>query len=160
MNEIKINTTLYKFANSEELPSQIQDLMKKAIEARNNAYAPYSQFQVGAAVLLQNGIVVLGSNQENAAFPSGLCAERTAIFSAGTNYPKEQIMAICISATSLLKDTKEPIPPCGACRQSLLEYEVNQNTDIPVYFMGKFGAVIKSNSIKNLLPFIFNNTSL
>lgn len=160
MNEIKIDTTLYQFRNCDELPTQIQELMKKAVEARDNAYAPYSQFQVGAAVLLQNGVVVLGSNQENAAFPSGLCAERTAIFSAGANYPDQQILAICITASSLVKDTLEPIPPCGACRQSLLEYEVKQNGNIPVYFMGKFGVVIKSNSIKNLLPFIFNNTNL
>ena len=134
--------------------------MEKAIQARNNAYAPYSNFQVGAAILLNNGTVVLGSNQENAAYPSGLCAERTAIFAAGANFPKQEIQIICISASSMLKDTLEPIPPCGACRQSLLEYENKQNADIAIYFMGKEGSVVKSTSIKNLLPFIFKEDSL
>lgn len=143
-----------------ELPVEVRQIMEKAIQARNNAYAPYSNFQVGAAILLNNGTVVLGSNQENAAYPSGLCAERTAIFAAGANFPKQEIQIICISASSMLKDTLEPIPPCGACRQSLLEYENKQNADIAIYFMGKEGSVVKSTSIKNLLPFIFKEDSL
>jgi len=160
MKAIKINTTLYSFNSIDDLPANVHDLMNQAIEIRSKAYAPYSKFQVGAAVLLKSGIVVLGSNQENAAYPSGLCAERTAVFSAGANYPDDEIICICISASSTLKDTLEPIPPCGACRQSLLEYENKQKSNIPIYFMGKSGEVVQSPSIKNLLPFIFKEDSL
>ena len=155
MKTININTTLYSFNSIDDLPANVQDLMNQAIEIRSKAYAPYSKFQVGAAVLLKSGTVVLGSNQENAAYPSGLCAERTAVFSAGANYPNDEIVCICISASSTLKDTLDPIPPCGACRQSILEYENKQKSNIPIYFMGKLGKVIQSPSIKNLLPFIF-----
>lgn len=160
MKKIKIDTLLYSFESPNKLPQEVISLMNHAVNARENAYAPYSNFQVGAAVLLSSGTVVLGSNQENAAYPSGLCAERTAVFSAGANYPNDDIVCVCISASSTLKDTLEPIPPCGACRQSLLEYENRQNTDIPIYFMGKSGEVIQSPSVKNLLPFIFKEDSL
>ena len=160
MKAININTTLYSFNSIDDLPASVQELMSQAIKIRSKAYAPYSNFQVGAAVLLKSGTVVLGSNQENAAYPSGLCAERTAVFSAGANYPNDEIVSICISASSTLKDTLEPIPPCGACRQSLLEYENRQKSNIPIYFMGKSGEVVQSPSIQNLLPFIFKEDSL
>lgn len=160
MEEITIQTTFVSFQNIEKLPADIQNLMQKAIEARSNAYAPYSNFKVGAAILLKSGRVVLGSNQENAAFPSGLCAERTAVFSAGANFPNDEVVCICISGSSTKKDTLEPVPPCGACRQSLLEYENKQKALIPIYFMGKSGKVIKSPSVRNLLPFIFKEGSL
>ena len=160
MNEIKIETQFFSYDSIEELNAEVRQLMDQAIVAREKAYAPYSNFRVGAAVLLKNGAVVIGSNQENAAFPSGLCAERTAVFSAGANFPNEEIVCICITASSLLKETTEPIPPCGACRQSLLEYENRQKTMIPIYFMGKTGRVIQSKSVKNLLPFTFNESNL
>ena len=160
MKKIVINTELLVFDSIANLPLNVQDLMYQAVQARTKAYAPYSNFQVGAAILLKSGVVVLGSNQENAAYPSGLCAERTAIFAAGANYPDEQTVCICISASSLVKDTLEPIPPCGACRQSLLEYENKQGENIPVYFMGKLGTIIQSHSVQNLLPFIFKEDSL
>lgn len=160
MKKIVVETTFTSFNSIDDLPENIQKLMHAAIKARNTAYAPYSKFQVGAAVLLGNNEIVLGSNQENAAYPSGLCAERTAVFSAGANYPNEKIISICISGSSVLKETAQPIPPCGACRQSLLEYENKQGTNIDVYFMGRKGEIIQSNSIKNLLPFIFKEDSL
>lgn len=160
MKKITIDTVLYSFNNLDELPFEARNLMQQAMLARDNAYAPYSNFQVGAAVLLKSGTIVLGSNQENAAYPSGLCAERTAVFAAGANYPNDEIVGICISASSVLKDTLTPIPPCGACRQSLLEYENKQNSAIPIYFMGKSGEIIQSPSVKNLLPFIFKEDSL
>lgn len=160
MKKIHINTHFFSYDNLSELDEVIQKTMTCAIQARDNAYAPYSKFHVGAAVLLKNGQIVIGSNQENAAYPSGLCAERTAVFSAGANFPNEEIIATCISASSTLKETIEPIAPCGACRQSLLEYENRQTTDIPIYFMGKSGKIIKSPSIKNLLPLTFNGDSL
>ena len=140
MEEFTIQTTFVSFQSIEKLPASIQSLMQKAIQVRSNAYAPYSNFQVGAAVLLKSGRVVLGSNQEN--------------------FPDDEIVCICISGSSAIKDTLEPVPPCGACRQSLLEYENKQKTVIPIYFMGKSGEVIKSPSIKNLLPFTFKEDSL
>lgn len=134
--------------------------MNKAHEARENAYAPYSHFRVGATLLLDNNTIVSGNNQENAAYPSGLCAERVAVFHAGAVYPSQKIKALAITARSLKKEITEPIPPCGACRQALVEYEVKQNEDIETYFMGEAGKIIKANSIKDLLPLIFNREYL
>ena len=134
--------------------------MSKAVEARKTAYAPYSHFHVGAAIILDNGQIAIGSNQENAAYPSGLCAERVAIFHAGALYPNAKMVAIAISAASESNQTTAPIPPCGACRQSIAEYEIRQDQDIEIYFMGEIGAVYKSNSLKNLLPFSFDKKFL
>lgn len=134
--------------------------MEQAIEVRKNAYAPYSKFKVGTALLLDNGKIILGSNQENAAYPSGLCAERVAIFQAGAIYPDAKILKMAITAASDTNQTKAPIPPCGSCRQSIAEYEIKQETPIAIYFMGEIGAVYKSDSIKNLLPFMFDKKFL
>ncbi|MCZ8197849.1 MAG: cytidine deaminase [Flavobacterium sp.] len=160
MKEININTTISIFNGINELSSEIQTLMNQAIETRKNAYAPYSKFRVGAAILLDNGKIVLGSNQENAAYPSGLCAERVAIFQAGAIYPNAKIVKLAITAASDTNPTLSPIPPCGACRQSIAEYEFKQDTPIEIYFMGESGEVYKSNSINNLLPLSFDKTSL
>jgi len=160
MKEININTTILVFNGINDLPNDIQSLMNQAIETRKNAYAPYSRFRVGAAILLDNGKIVLGSNQENAAYPSGLCAERVAIFQAGAIYPNAKIVKLAITAASDTNPTLSPIPPCGACRQSIAEYEFKQDTPIEIYFMGESGEVYKSNSINNLLPLSFDKTSL
>ena len=105
MNKIEIKTAFTAFQSMEELPHDVQSLMEKAIEIRKNAYAPYSRFRVGAALLLDNGKIVLGSNQENAAYPSGLCAERVAIFQSGAIYPEAKILKMAISAASDTKRT-------------------------------------------------------
>lgn len=160
MKEIKLETKLSVFNSFDELSPTEKEYMYKAIETRKNAYAPYSNFQVGAAVVLDNGMVLQGSNQENAAYPSGLCAERVVIFYAGANYPTNKIEKLFISATPSTRDSENPIPPCGACRQSIAEYEIKQNSPIEIYFMGAKGAVYKSNSLKNLLPFMFDKSNL
>lgn len=160
MKSITITSTLEVFDSSKELPEDVQELMEKAIEARNVAYAPYSQFKVGAAIALANGEIVKGSNQENASYPSGLCAERTAVYAAGAQYPEVEIKKIAISAASVKHTVAEPVPPCGACRQALIEYEVKQNSPIEIYFMGESGEVMKAGSIKELLPLIFDNSCL
>jgi cytidine deaminase len=160
MKEIKIETTLEVYDNIGELSTSVQDLMEVAIEARENAYAPYSKFNVGAAILLDNDAVVIGSNQENACFPSGLCAERTAIYYAGAKYPKAKILKMAITASSQNQVTDKPIPPCGACRQTIAEYEVKQERPIEIYFMGAKGKVIKSHSLANLLPLLFESSVL
>lgn len=160
MKEINITTKFLIFENQTELPIEIQDLMEQAISIRKTAYAPYSKFRVGAALLLDNGKIVLGSNQENAAYPSGLCAERVAIFAAGSNYPEAKIVKMAITAASDTNTTTAPIPPCGSCRQSIAEYEIKQDQPIEIYFMGEIGTIHKSDSLKNLLPFMFDKKFL
>ncbi|SEM01919.1 cytidine deaminase [Aquimarina amphilecti] len=160
MKEIEIKSTLQVYDDLEELPKDIQELMQQSFKIRDKAYAPYSEFLVGAALLLENGEVVLGNNQENACYPSGLCAERVAIFSAGANFPGVPILKMALSAKSLKHQLITPTPPCGACRQSIAEYELNQKKSIEIYFMGETGKVVKSYSLANLLPLIFDNSYL
>ena len=160
MKDIIISTQFSVFESVQELPIDIQNLMIQAVAIRKNAYAPYSQFRVGAALLLDNGKIILGSNQENAAYPSGLCAERVAVFQAGSIYPGVKILKMAITAASDTNQTTAPIPPCGACRQSIAEYEIKQETPIEIYFMGEIGAIYKSDSLKNLLPFMFDKNFL
>lgn len=160
MNKIEIKTTFTSFQSVEELPQDVQSLMEKAVEVRKNAYAPYSKFRVGAALLLDNGKIALGSNQENAAYPSGLCAERVAIFHSNAIYPDAKILKMAISAASDTNPTTAPTPPCGACRQSISEYEFKQDTPIEIYFMGETGEIYKSDSVKNLLPLSFDKNFL
>jgi cytidine deaminase len=160
MKKITITSQFSAYNSLQELPTDIQDLMEQAVAVRKNAYAPYSKFRVGAALLLDNGKIVLGSNQENAAYPSGLCAERVAIFHAGAIYPNAKILKMAITAASDTNKTIAPIPPCGACRQSIAEYETRQETPIEIYFMGETGDIYKSDSLKNLLPFMFDKKFL
>jgi len=160
MKEISVTSSFLVYDSIEELANDVQNLMQQAVEVRKKAYAPYSQFRVGAALLLDNGKIVLGSNQENAAYPSGLCAERVAIFHAGSVYPEAKILKMAITAASDNNQTKAPIPPCGSCRQSIAEYEIKQETPIEIYFMGEIGEVYQSASLKNLLPFMFDKKFL
>ncbi|HUH51516.1 MAG TPA: cytidine deaminase [Flavobacterium sp.] len=160
MKKIQINTTFTAYDSIDSLDDQTKGLMLKAVEVRKQAYAPYSKFRVGAAILLENGKVVIGNNQESAAYPSGLCAERVAIFQAGSLYPDTKILKIAISATSDIHPTQRPTPPCGACRQSISEYEQKQDIPIELYFMGETGEVFKSDSLENLLPLSFHKDFL
>lgn len=160
MKEIIVTSNYTQFESIEELSPNIQSLMLEAIEIRKKAYAPYSNFRVGTAILLDNGKIILGSNQENAAYPSGLCAERVAIYHAGSVYPDAKILQMAISAASDTNPTLEPIPPCGACRQSIAEYEFKQEYPIEIYFMGEKGKILKSDSLKNLLPLAFDKKFL
>lgn len=160
MKEIKIESTFSVYDNLNELPKDISILMQEAIDARQKAYAPYSKFTVGAAILLENNEIITGNNQENASYPSGLCAERTAIYFAGSQFPDVKIIRIAVTAGSKIKQTNEPIPPCGACRQAISEYEVKQKAPIEIYFMGETGKIVKSNSLANLLPLVFDKSFL
>ena len=160
MKKIKIETEFDVYDTISELAMSVQNLIKKATEAREKAYAPYSQFLVGAALELENGEIILGNNQENASYPSGLCAERTAIYYAGAEFPNQKILRMAIVAGSTKNPTTKPIPPCGACRQALSEYEVKQNTPMELYFMGTSGQIAYSNSVENILPWIFDKTVL
>ncbi|MGC4130229.1 MAG: cytidine deaminase [Bergeyella sp.] len=135
-------------------------LYESAFEARNNAYAEYSKFYVGCALLLENGEIITGSNQENAAYPSGLCAERTTIFWTSANYPNEKIKKLFVIGAPKNAVTSAPIPPCGACRQSILEYEAKQDEPIEIYFASLDGEIYKTKSIRDLLPFSFDASFL
>lgn len=160
MTTKQISCEINVYESKSELPQEAQMLMNKAFEARDKAYAPYSKFHVGAAILLEDGTIVLGSNQENAAYPSGLCAERVAFFHAGAVHGVKKIKMVCITASSIEKEITEPTPPCGACRQSMIEFEVKQEQEILVYFMGLSGVVYESKSISNLLPLSFDKNFL
>ena len=160
MKQIKITSSATVYNNLDELSAKDQTLMNKAIEARRNAYAPYSKFHVGAALLLDNGEIVLGNNQENAAYPSGMCAERVAIWQAGSLFPGVKIKKLAISASSTITEVDKPIGPCGACRQTLSEYEINQKEPFPVIFMGEVGEIVKTPSLLSLLPFSFDSSYL
>lgn len=160
MTEKKIQTTVQIFDSVSELPEEIQKLMRSAVKARETAYAPYSKFKVGAALILENDEVVMGSNQENASYPSGLCAERTAIYAAGANYPNQKIKTIAITANSEKHEVLEPIAPCGACRQAIAEYEQKQGEPIEIYFTGFGGKVMRVKSLLDILPLAFDNKFL
>ena len=133
--------------------------MQKAIDATNNSYARYSNFHVGAACLLENGNVVIGANQENAAFPSGLCAERTAIFAAQANLPNQPITTLAIAARNVNGLLKSPISPCGACRQVVLEIEDRYQRPVRILLYGTEGIYV-FESIKDLLPFSFVDANM
>lgn len=160
MKEVKIESRLTVYNDLSELPERIASLMEQAKEIRLKAYAPYSKFLVGAALLLDNGEIITGNNQENASYPSGLCAERTAIYYAGSKYPKAKILTMALTAGAEAQPTSTPIPPCGACRQAIAEYEVKQEEPIEIYFMGTSGKVVKSHSLANLLPLGFDRSFL
>lgn len=156
----KIAFELEVFESEETLNAEDANLLKAAVQARKQAYAPYSRFHVGAAVLLENGEVVLGNNQENSSYPSGLCAERVAIFYAGASHPNQTIKAIAVSATSKDYEVKEPAGPCGNCRQAIAEYEYKQKQPIALLMRGESGPIYKCNAITDILPLAFNNSFL
>jgi cytidine deaminase len=160
MRTLEITTSATIFNDISELSTEDHMLMQQAIEAREKAYAPYSKFSVGAALLLENGAIVLGSNQENAAYPSGLCAERVAVFKAGSDYPDVKIVKLAITASSTITKVNKPVGPCGACRQSLSEYEIKQQQPFEILFMGEVGEIIKTDSLAALLPFSFDSAYL
>ncbi len=160
MKKINVTTSAVLYDNLSDLNQEDQKLMNAAIEARKKAYAPYSKFNVGAALLLENDIVITGNNQENAAYPSGMCAERVAIWKAGSEYPRVKIKKLVITAASLEYTVDKPVGPCGACRQAIHEFEFNQKEPIEIIFMGEVGKIIKVESLVSLLPFSFDSSFL
>jgi cytidine deaminase len=142
-----------------ELTNDDAFLIAKAREASINAWAPYSGFHVGAAVLLENGEIILGCNQENAAYPSGLCAERVALFAANANFPDEPVEAIAISATNKDGLVKNAVKPCGSCRQAILESEIRFEKPIRLLLDGA-EQIFLLDGIKNLLPLSFGKNDL
>jgi len=139
----------------DELTPEERSLIEQAIEGTNRSYSPYSLFHVGAALKLQNGATYIGCNQENAAFPAGICAERSAIFAAGAQYPDQPVVMLAIAARSREGEfTKEPVSPCGTCRQVLIETETRFQHPIRILLYGQ-RCVYVLDSIKQLMPLSF-----
>lgn len=160
MKKKQVSFELSIYEDVGELSPEEQNLLNIAQQARNDAYAPYSNFQVGAAVLLANGEIVIGNNQENSSYPSGLCAERVAVFQAGAKYPGVTIKSIAISAGSKNYVVDRPAGPCGNCRQAIIEYEQKQKSPISLLLRGQTGSIYKCNSIDDILPLAFSNSFL
>ncbi|MBL7923974.1 MAG: cytidine deaminase [Bacteroidia bacterium] len=161
MQKLTLDSHFEKYDSFEELAPQDRLLMDEAKKAAEDAYAPYSKFHVGAAVMLENGVMVRGSNQENAAYPSGLCAERVALFAAGAQHPGKKITAIAITAfPEGRKIPAVPISPCGDCRQVMAEYELRYDHRIRLIMEGGKGSYIVSNCVAQLLPFLFSGEAL
>lgn len=140
----------------DELPADERALADMAMEATERSYAPYSHFRVGAAIALDNGVLVPGSNQENVAFPSGTCAERSACFYAHARYPEAKFVKIAVAARGTDGEfTTEPTAPCGACRQALLEYEVLAGHDVLLLLVGR-DTIYRLPSVRSTLPFAFS----
>ncbi|MCF8295467.1 MAG: cytidine deaminase [Bacteroidales bacterium] len=143
----------------QEVSESLQQVVQSAIEASDYAYAPYSNFRVGAAVLLENGLIIKGNNQENAAYPSGLCAERVALFYANANYPDVPVKAIAITAFNTHGMISTPVAPCGSCRQVLLESETRYQQAIKIILIAK-DTIVEFQSAADLLPNNFNASYL
>ncbi len=156
----KLEIKIEEYATSQELSPDDQQLLQEAAQAVEGSYAPYSEFHVGASVLLENGVVIHGSNQENSAYPSGLCAERVALFYAKSKYPDVAVKAIAITAKADHFVVNKPITPCGACRQVIAETESRQQNKIKVIMSGQQGPVLVTEGIANLLPLVFQEDSL
>jgi cytidine deaminase len=143
-----------------DLPHDYKTLINKSQEAQSKAYAPYSEFKVGASILLEDGTIFSGSNQENAAYPSGLCAERVAIFSCGAQFPDLKIKVMAITCDLDRLSLPDILAPCGACRQSICEYESRQNQPIKILLRCPGNMVLEFHSIEDLLPFSFKSNAL
>lgn len=155
-----LSISFEEYSSIDELSNSDRNLCLDSIKAMASSHSPYSGFRVGVAVLLASGKVVYGSNQENVAYPSGLCAERVALFAIGSAYPEDKIISMAISAQTDHFEIKEPVTSCGACLQVMAEYEKKQSSPINVLFYCLNGSVIRTEGIKSLLPFAFAETRL
>ena len=156
MNTVTLGISFKEYSSIEEMDAADRMLVEEAIEAQKGSYAPYSNFNVGAAVLLEDGTVVRGSNQENAAYPSGLCAERTAMFAASANYPGKAMLAIAIVGGFDHAVAATPCTPCGACRQVMAEYQTLSGKPMRIIMYGTERAW-KFDRVDDILPFIFDS---
>lgn len=153
MDNLKIEINI-KFCQLDELDTPDRQLIEEAIGATRNSYTPYSHFNVGAALRLDDGSIVIGANQENAAFPAGLCAERTAIFAAQAQRPEHRITTLAIAAKNANGLMPDPVTPCGSCRQVILEIEDRYKAPVRILLYGTRGVYVV-DSVKDLMPFYF-----
>lgn len=156
MTEKEINIKFHEYSSLDELNKEDRELAEAAIDAMKGSYAPYSHFNVGAAVRLSNGVIVQGANQENAAFPSGLCAERTAMFHAGATYPDKAMVSLAIAGGVMGRLAKAPATPCGACRQVMAQYQLKGGHPMSVIMIGD-GTIWKFDRVDDILPLIFDS---
>ena len=154
-----IQATITEFDKPSELNSEDRKLLSEAGKACANSYSPYSEFKVGAAALLSNGEIVTGSNQENASYPIGICAERVTLSAVSATHPKQKIISLAITFKSKMK-WATPVSPCGICRQTLLEYEQRQKKNIRIILRGEGGKIQIIESAKDLLPLYFDKSVL
>lgn len=157
--KIQVVSSFDVYKTEQDLTNEDRLLLMHARKSLESAYAPYSNFNVGAAILLENGEIVIGNNQENAAYPSSLCAERVAIYYAGAKYPGVKIKAIAVTVKAA-QVINEPVTPCGACRQAIAEYETRYEQKIRMIMAGETGKIYISESIESLLPLMFNKKHL
>ena len=160
MRLIDLRVVFTEFDTLEELPPEDQELIQKARESMRLAYAPYSQFHVGAALRLENNVIVSGNNQENASYPEGLCAERVALFAAGAMHAGIKIKTLAVVASSVIHKINKPVTPCGACRQVIAEYEHRYRQPIRLIMTGETGKILTADGISQLLPYLFNGDDL
>lgn len=160
MEKKEVKIAYHQAQSVNELATEEQQLFKLATEAMGNAYAPYSRFKVGCALLLANGEIVKGNNQENMAYPSGLCAERVALFSASANHPGVPVKILVVVAKPLSVDENMTISPCGGCRQVMAEYERIQNQAIKIITGSPSGAIFITENAHALLPLAFYDAGL
>lgn len=153
--EKKLTIEYTQLSDWKDLKFSDQQLVREAERVLKTAYAPYSKFSVGASVLLSNGEIITGSNQENIAYPSGLCAERVALFYAGSNFPNEKVETLCVVAKGDLVDVETILSPCGGCRQVMVETESRQEKTYRVIMVSQNGSVVIFNSATELLPLAF-----
>ena len=156
MKDITLKINYQEYDSPAEMSAEDQELVAAAHEARKGSYSPYSNFQVGAALRLVNGLIVKGANQENAAYPSGLCAERTAMFWASANYPDVAFDSLAISAADHGVLCELPASPCGSCRQVMAEYEKKYGRPLKVILVGA-KRIRKFSKVEDLLPIIFDS---
>ena len=152
--EIRISYQEYK--SIDEMNPEDRELAAEAIKAMQGAYAPYSHFHVGAAVRMSNGQIVRGANQENAAFPSGLCAERTAMFAAGARYPDKDMQSIALAGGVMGRLGSQPATPCGACRQVMAQYQAKSGKPMSVIMIST-ERIWKFEKVDDILPLIFDS---
>jgi cytidine deaminase len=156
MTNREIHITFQEYNSIEEMNPEDRELAAEAIKGMTGAYAPYSHFHVGAAVRMSNGQIVRGANQENAAFPSGLCAERTAMFAASARYPDKDMLSIAIAGGVMGRLALEPVTPCGACRQVMAQYQAKSGKPMSVIMMSA-DKIWKFEKVDDILPLIFNS---
>lgn len=156
MTNKEIKIAYVEYDSLEQLDSKDLELAQAAIEATALSYAPYSNFNVGAAVLFEDGVIVKGANQENAAYPSGMCAERTALFYASASRPDKAMTAIAIAAGQNGKICEMPVTPCGACRQVMAQYQTKSARPMEILLVGD-KKIWKFNNVDDLLPLIFDS---
>ena len=160
MKELNLQISVRVFEGIQSLAPADAALMKAAKAVLNHSYSPYSSFKVAAAVLLENGEILTGTNQENASFPAGICAEGTVLSAVSSIYPNVAVKKLAVTVQSARQHIAHPVAPCGICRQRILEYETRFNSNIEIFMMGEEGEVYSVNSIKDLLPLSFSKADL